>query len=191
VGLQRRLDVARALLHRPRVLLLDEPTAGMDLASRRVFWHLVLDLRREHGVTVLLATHDLEEAERCDQVAILHRGRVVAAATPAELRRRAGADRAVLSSADDSRAARELQERWGIDARPTSAGLEFEVEDGAWLWVALEQFPVDVRALTWRKPTLADAFLALTGHAITQDAPAAAPSPGPGPGGPRRKGRRR
>ena len=99
-GLRRRVEIAKALLHEPRVLLMDEPSTGLDPGARRELWQYIDDLRTRQGVTVLLTSHLLDEAERCDRLLLLHQGRIVAEGTPAELKARIGGDVVVLEVAD-------------------------------------------------------------------------------------------
>ena len=112
-GLQRRVEIAKCLLPRPRVLLLDEPSTGLDPAAREGLRATLERVRRESGVTVVMTTHLLEEAERCDRVAILHRGRLVACETPAELRGRLGTDVAVVSGPEPESLAARVREMFG------------------------------------------------------------------------------
>ncbi|GGO87598.1 ATP-binding cassette domain-containing protein [Wenjunlia tyrosinilytica] len=115
-GMRRRLEIARGLLHTPRVLFLDEPTTGLDPQTRVAIWEHLHRLRREREVTVFLTTHHLEEAEHCDLIAIMDEGRLVAQGTPAELKAVVGADLVVLRTDDDEAAARAIRERLGLDA---------------------------------------------------------------------------
>jgi ABC-2 type transport system ATP-binding protein len=165
-GMRRRLEVARALLHRPSVLFLDEPTTGLDPQTRRSLWAKLIELRDREKITIFMSTHYMEEAEHCDRLAIIDHGLLVAEGTPAELRTRAGTERIALSTVDDERAALAIKERLGVDAQRTERGVEFPVESGEKALPALFGFPVEIRSLAVRKPTLEDAFIALTGHAI-------------------------
>ena len=164
-GMRRRLEVARALLHQPRVLFLDEPTTGLDPQTRRSLWEKLFELRRRGGVTIFLTTHYLDEAEDCDRLAIIDHGRLVAEGTPDELRRAAGGERVSLATSDDERAADELV-RLGAAPERSPDGLEFSVENGDGFLPKLVGFPVPILRLVLRKPTLEDAFIALTGHGI-------------------------
>jgi ABC-2 type transport system ATP-binding protein len=165
-GMRRRLEVARALLHRPRVLVLDEPTTGLDPQTRRAMWERLLELRARDRITILMTTHYLEEAEHCDRLAIIDRGRLIAEGTPASIRARAGTERIAMSTADDPRAAAELHARFGVEVQRTERGLEFPVENGARFLPELARFPVVIETLTLCRPTLEDAFIALTGRRI-------------------------
>jgi ABC-2 type transport system ATP-binding protein len=165
-GMRRRLELARALLHRPRILFLDEPTTGLDPQTRRAVWEKLIALRRDEGTTIFMTTHYLEEAENCDRVAIIDHGRLVTEGPPDALRAQAGAERIALSTTDDARAAMELARRLGVAPQRTERGLEFAVESGERFLPLLFGFPVEIRSLTLKKPTLEDAFIALTGHGI-------------------------
>jgi len=164
-GMRRRLEVARALLHRPRVLFLDEPTTGLDPQTRRGMWDKLFELRRGGDVTIFMTTHYLDEAEGCDRVAIIDGGHLVAEGTPDALRRAAGSERVALATADDDQAAAALA-RFGVAPQRTAEGLDFAVESGENFLPKLVGFPVPIRRLLLRKPTLEDAFIALTGHGI-------------------------
>lgn len=164
-GMRRRLEVARALVHRPRVLFLDEPTTGLDPQTRRQLWDKLAELRRRERVTIFMTTHYLDEAEACDRIAIIDDGRLLSEGTPGELRRQAGADRIALTTADDLHALAAL-EQFGAKAMRTERGIELEVESGEAFLPRLVGFPVEIRSMMLRKPTLEDAFIALTGHGI-------------------------
>src|SRR5207244_4141200 len=116
-------------------------------------------LRAREQTTIFMTTHYIEEAEHCDRVAIIDHGMLVAEGTPAELRRRAGAELVTLTTADDHRAASELRERFGVSPRTTEQGLEFTVEGGEKFLARLVGFPLEIRSLLLRRPTLEDAFI--------------------------------
>jgi ABC-2 type transport system ATP-binding protein len=164
-GMRRRLEVARALLHRPRLLLLDEPTTGLDPQTRRALWERLHALRRDEGITLFVTTHYMDEAEVCDRVAIIDHGTLVAEDAPAALRARVGAQRVTLGTADDVAAAEAL-ERLGLQPARTAAGVEFAVDAIESVLPKLAGFPVAIRAMSIRQPTLEDAFVALTGRNI-------------------------
>jgi len=169
-GMKRRLEIARGLLHRPRVLFLDEPTLGLDPQTRALIWRYLLDLRRSDGVTLFLTTHYMDEAEYCDRIAIIDHGEIVALDTPERLKALVGGDVIVLRTDDDARAAREIAARWELQATPHEGALRLEVERG-------DQFvPELVRGLSGRiasiavnRPTLDDVFVKLTGRAIREE----------------------
>lgn len=163
-GLARRAEVAKSLLHRPDLLLLDEPSTGLDPVARRELWEGLRSLK-EGGATVLLTTHWMEEAERCDRLAVLDRGRVVAEGTPEELKSSVGGD--VLSlEADDPRAlARDLRSRLGLEAAVIDGTLRLERPEGHKLIPQIaEAFPGRLRSIRVGKPTLEDVFVRSTGH---------------------------
>lgn len=164
-GLQRRVEIAKVLLPRPRVLLLDEPSTGLDPAARSVLRGLLAELRRQSGVTVVLTTHLMEEAEGCDRVAILHRGKLVACEAPAVLRGRIGGSVAVLSGPDPDRLVAEVRRSfgWPVVVREGRVFVELPagVDNGARLVGALEGVAERVSV---GHPTLEDAFLGLTGE---------------------------
>ncbi len=162
-GLTRRADLARGLLHRPPLLLLDEPTTGLDPTARRGLWDALVRLRRDRGTAVVVATHLMEEAERCDRVGILDRGRLVALGRPDDLRAELGAEALWLESKHPATLRELLADRLGIAARPVGAALLVETEDApAALARVLAAFPDDIEAATVRRPTLDDVFASRT-----------------------------
>jgi ABC-2 type transport system ATP-binding protein len=169
-GMRRRLELARALVHRPALLVMDEPTAGLDAAAFRAFWDGIEALRREHGTTVVLTTHRPDEAERCDRLAVLARGTIVACERPDELRARVSGDVLVVEADDPDAVARTLAERLGIAARVRPDGVQVERQAGHTLVPRIvEVFPPGrLRAISLRRPTLADAYLAVTGDALEE-----------------------
>ncbi len=165
-GLQRRIDLARGLLHRPDLLLLDEPTTGLDPVARRTFW-LVLDrLRRTEGTTMLLATHLMEEAERCDAVAILDQGRLVAAGTSGALKAELGAETLWLETNDPQALRDRIQARFGLVSRVIgTTTVQISHPDAPRLLASLYDALGDaIDSATVRPPTLDDVFMVRTGH---------------------------
>jgi len=166
-GLQRRVEIAKCLLPRPRVLLLDEPSTGLDPAAREGLRATLERVRRESEVTVVMTTHLLEEAERCDRVAILHRGRLVACETPAELRGRLGTDVAVVSGPEPEVLAARVREMFGWPLSVRGERLRVEVPaggDAAGRLVSALGAAADT--VTVGRPTLEDVFLDLTGEPL-------------------------
>lgn len=164
-GLRRRVELAKALLHRPRLLLLDEPSTGLDPAVRAELWERLDELSRSDGVTVALTTHLLDEAARADRVAILDAGRLVALDTPDALRRTIGGDSVTIDTADPQALAAELTARLSIDARVIDGRVRFELADAHQSIARIvEALPGRVRAITVAQPTLEDVFIARTGH---------------------------
>ena len=174
-GMRRRLDLAASLVGRPRVLFLDEPTAGLDPASRRHLWQLIGDLV-DTGTTVLLTTQYLEEADRlADRIAIIDHGRLIDEGTGDQLKQRVGGAVLELTVPDDDRA-RALQALRTIGAEgptvePRHSRFVLPAPDGArTLTQALRRLDaagVTAEDVALRKPTLDDVFLALTGHLAT------------------------
>ncbi|MER5345415.1 ATP-binding cassette domain-containing protein [Streptomyces mirabilis] len=168
-GLRRRLEIARGLLAEPSVLFLDEPTTGLDAQTRAAVWDHLERLRRERGITVFVTTHQLDEAEHCNRIAIIDRGKVVTEGTPADLKSVIGADLVVLRTEDDQRAADALVDRFGLPAEPTPDGLLLRVEHAAALVPRLcTELGVTVREVAIAPPTLDDVFLHHTGLAIRE-----------------------
>jgi ABC-2 type transport system ATP-binding protein len=165
-GLQRRVEIAKALLHRPEVLLMDEPSTGLDPGARRELWAHVEELR-SGGVTVLLTTHILDEAERCDRLLLMHEGARVAEGTPAELKGRVGGDVVVLEAPEPEALARGLKDRFGVAPATAGGKLRVEIAGGhRFVAEAMEAFPGLIGSVELHKPTLEDVFLDLTGAVI-------------------------
>ncbi|MHC4931433.1 MAG: ABC transporter ATP-binding protein [Planctomycetota bacterium] len=165
-GLKRRAELAKGLLHAPELLLLDEPTTGLDPGGRRDLWSYLGRIREREGVTSLLTTHLMEEAERCDRLAILDRGVLVATGTPGELKARIGGDVLILETDDASGLQRGLKERFGLEvASVVDRTVRVERPDGLALLPQLkEAFPDRIQGVHIGKPTLEDVFIHLTGH---------------------------
>ncbi len=169
-GLQRRTELAKALLHRPRLLLLDEPSTGLDPGARRDFTQYLRQLRDQDGVTIVLTTHYMEEAERCDRIAILHQGKLVSVGAPAELKNEVGGDVVVMQSTDPEGLRRKIRERFGCDAALIDGTLRVERPRGhEFVRDVVEAFPSDVTLVTYGKPTLEDVFIHRTGHRFWAD----------------------
>jgi ABC-2 type transport system ATP-binding protein len=159
-GLQRRVELAKSLLHRPEVLLLDEPSTGLDPGARRDLWDA---LRALKGVTVLLTTHLLEEAERCDRLAILHKGRIAAIGQPIALRGEIGGDVVSVRSRDPKQLAASIREKLGEEPQVVDGTLRLSKDHGHEFVVRLvEAFPGLIESVTVAKPSLEDVFLAKT-----------------------------
>lgn len=165
-GMQRRIELAKGLLHHPGVLLLDEPTTGLDPGARRDLWQYLQMLRDEEHVSVLVTTHLMEEAERCDRLAILSEGNIVALGTPEELKSEIGGDVILLHAAHDAEAlAEHIRTRFHVVATVLENQVRIERE-GAHRFVTevVEAFPGEVEALSVSKPALEDVFIRRTGH---------------------------
>ncbi len=165
-GMARRLEIARALLHTPDVLFLDEPTLGLDPQTRALMWEDVLRMRRDEGVTVFLTTHYMDEAEYADRIAIIDHGHIVALDTPTNLKAAVGADTVELQTANDATAITALAAA-GYDVRATAAGMTVTVPDGESAVASLiTAADVPVRHVHVHRPTLDDVFLRFTGREI-------------------------
>jgi ABC-2 type transport system ATP-binding protein len=165
-GLQRRVEIAKALLHRPEALLMDEPSTGLDPGARRELWQYIEELRAG-GATVLATTHILDEADRCDRLLLMHEGRRVAEGTPAELKARVGGDVVVLETSDAADLGRQLAARFGVAPILAGGTLRVEIANGhRFVAEAIEAFPGAIQSIALHKPTLEDVFLDLTGARI-------------------------
>lgn len=172
-GLRRRVELAKALLHNPRILLLDEPTVGLDPGGRRELWRHARRLRSELGVAVLVTTHLLDEAEDSDRVGILDRGRLVALDTPGGLKAAIRGDVISLESAAPEGLAEAIRQRFGTEGTVVNGTVRIERPDGAALVPRLaEAFPGAIRSITVGKPTLEDVFVQRTGHRFHESSPA-------------------
>ena len=169
-GMKRRLELARGLLHHPRVLFLDEPTLGLDPQTRNRMWEYILELRRQEGTTIFLTTHYMDEADKADRIAVIDYGKLIAMDTPAKLKRMVGKDIVSLKTDDNDKAAEEIRLRYQIEARHDGDGLCFEVTNGEeFLPVFLREFNIRIISVSMRRPSLDDVFLKLTGHEIREE----------------------
>jgi ABC-2 type transport system ATP-binding protein len=164
-GMKRRTELAKCLLHQPRVLLLDEPSTGLDPGARRDVWTVLESLRQEFGTTILVTTHLMDEAERCEDLAILDRGKLVAFGSPAELRQTVGGDCLTIRAKDAARLADRIRERFQLDSRLLGEELRIERPDAAELLGTLAtEFRSDLTSISFSQPSLEDVFLKRTGH---------------------------
>ena len=165
-GMQRRVELAKGLLHRPGVLLLDEPTTGLDPGARRDLWQYLQMLRDEEQVSVLVTTHLMEEAERCDRLAILNEGNLVAMGTPSELKSEIGGDVIMLDAAlDASLLAEHIRARFHVQTAILGNQVRIEREEGhRFVPDLVEAFPGEIQAISVSKPALEDVFIHRTGH---------------------------
>src|ERR1700726_4241583 len=165
-GMQRRIELAKGLLHHPGVLLLDEPTTGLDPGARRDLWQYLQTLRDEEHVSVLVTTHLMEEAERCDRLAILNEGNLVALGTPTELKSEIGGDVIMLDAAHDVVVlAEHVRTRFHVEASVLGNQVRIEQEAGhRFVPDVVEAFPGEIQAISVSKPALEDVFIHRTGH---------------------------
>jgi ABC-2 type transport system ATP-binding protein len=168
-GLKRRVEIAKALLHHPQVLLMDEASTGLDPAARRDVSRHVENLRTQDGVTILLTTHILEEADRCDRLILLHKGNIVAHGSPRELRARIGGDVVVLESADSKSLAEGIAKRFQVAPSVLDGQVRVEIANGhRFITEVVEAFPGAVESVGLHKPTLEDVFVRETGAMIDE-----------------------
>jgi ABC-2 type transport system ATP-binding protein len=169
-GMKRRLEIARGLLHHPRVLFLDEPTIGLDPQTREHIWSYILELQRAHEITIFMTTHYMEEAEHCNRIGVIDYGHLQALDTPDALKRMVGADIVTLRTPDNDKATVEIRERYGLEAQTRDGRLRLEVPDGAeFIPRVVCDLAVPVESVDLHRPTLDDVFLKLTGHVIRED----------------------
>ncbi|MBI2816668.1 MAG: ATP-binding cassette domain-containing protein [Acidobacteria bacterium] len=164
-GLRRRVEIAKGLLHRPGLLMLDEPTTGLDPGVRAELWDYLNTLRTKEGVTVLVTTHLLDEAEKCDRLAILNCGELVASGTPTSLKNAIGAEVVMVESRSPEVLREQLRRRFSLEASVFGQRVRFEHPRGHEIVPQLmEAFPAEIDSLTVGKPTLEDVFLHQTGQ---------------------------
>jgi ABC-2 type transport system ATP-binding protein len=166
-GMKRRLEIARGLLHSPRVLFLDEPTVGLDPQTRAHIWGYIDELRTREAITIFLTTHYMDEAEHCDRIAIIDEGRIVVEDSPARLKARVGQDRVQISTADDAAAIAALQEHFSLDAALSEGVVAFYVAQGEVFVPRLfAELGVPIKSVSVARPTLDDVFMNYTGRTI-------------------------
>ena len=169
-GMKRRLELARGLLHYPKVLFLDEPTLGLDPQTRNRIWEHIMELRRREGTTVFMTTHYMEEADRADRIAIIDHGKIVAIDTPKKLKRMVGKDIISVRTSNDDRAVDEIKSRYRIESRRDSDGLTFEVDNGEeFLPTFIKEFGTKILSVSLHRSSLNDVFLKLTGREIREE----------------------
>jgi ABC-2 type transport system ATP-binding protein len=164
-GLQRRVELAKALLHEPALLLLDEPSTGLDPAARREFWNYLQHLREHEGVTIVLTTHYMEEAERCDRIGILHQGKLVAIAPPDELKSEVGGDVIVIRTKEPEILQRKIIARFKLKSQLVDGAIRIEkLRAHELVRDLIDAFGEEIESVSFGKPTLEDVFVHLTGH---------------------------
>lgn len=169
-GLQRRVELAKSLLHRPGVLILDEPSTGLDPGARMQLIRYLIELRDNEGVTSLLTTHLMDEAEGCDRVAILDRGKLVAVDSPSRLKESIGGDVITLTTRNPQQLAGQVTSRFSLKAEVVDSVVRIERDLGhEFVPTLIEAFPGEVDSITVGKPTLDDVFVHLTGHNLESD----------------------
>jgi ABC-2 type transport system ATP-binding protein len=166
-GLRRRVELAKGLLHRPRLLLLDEPSTGLDPGVRSEFWNHLEAIRRDDGVTVVMTSHLLEEADKADRIAILDDGKLVALGPPDELRATVGGDSILIDTPEPGELAAAIGEQFHTTPTVLDGRVRLEQPDGHhWIAQLVEAFPGRIRAITVGKPTLEDVFIDRCGRRL-------------------------
>jgi ABC-2 type transport system ATP-binding protein len=166
-GMRRRLEIARGLMHSPRVLFLDEPTIGLDPQTRASIWGYIRQLQQTEEITIFMTTHYMDEAEFCGRIAIMDGGEVVALDTPAALKEAVGADRIRIETADDEKAIARLGEHFGLEAAVSEGLVSFAVADGEEFVPRLfAELEVPIKSVSLSRPTLDDVFMSHTGSTI-------------------------
>jgi ABC-2 type transport system ATP-binding protein len=164
-GLRRRVEIAKSLMHRPDLLLLDEPSTGLDPSARRDIWQDLQRLRTDRGTTVVMTTHLMDEAAACDRVAIVDSGRLVRIGTPAQLTSAIGGDVIVITTRDAEALLVRIRDRFGVQGDLVDGRVRLEKARGhEFITDLVEAFPGDIDAVSFGKPTLDDVFVDATGR---------------------------
>lgn len=171
-GMKRRLEIGRGLLHRPKVIFLDEPTLGLDPQTRNSVWDFIKTLKEKEGNSVFMTTHYMDEAESCDRIAIIDDGRIIANGTPDELKKSVGGDSIFLRTVDDELALKEIKEKLNIEGNISEKGISLLMSEGdKFVPNLLNTLSVDVKEISLKRPSLEEVFLKITGKEI-RDEPA-------------------
>lgn len=166
-GMKRRLEIARGLLHSPRVLFLDEPTVGLDPQTREHIWSYIGELRRKEDITIFMTTHYMDEAEYCDRIAIIDNGEIVVSGTPDELKALVGKDRVSIQTEDDTEAIGALREKFKIEASVSEGSVAFHVPNGETFVPRLfKDLGIGIKSVSVARPSLDDVFMTFTGRTI-------------------------
>jgi ABC-2 type transport system ATP-binding protein len=165
--MRRRLEIARGLMHSPRVLFLDEPTIGLDPQTRRSIWEYIGELKEREEITIFMTTHYMDEAEWCDRIAIMDHGEIVALEAPDTLKAGVGTDRIAIQTDDDAAAIAALADRFGIEARMSEGAVTFGVPEGEQFVPRLfAELGIPIKSVHVSRPTLDDVFMSYTGSTI-------------------------
>ena len=166
-GMRRRLEIARGLMHSPRVLFLDEPTIGLDPQTRRSIWSYIRELKEREEITIFMTTHYMDEAEWCDRIAIMDNGKIVALDSPETLKAAVGKDRVTIHTDDNEAAIAALREKFGLDAKVSEGAVVFGVDSGEEFVPQLfARLDIPIRGVSVSRPTLDDVFMSYTGTTI-------------------------
>jgi ABC-2 type transport system ATP-binding protein len=166
-GMKRRLEIARGLLHSPRVLFLDEPTVGLDPQTRSSIWGYIAELKEREDITIFLTTHYMDEAEYCDRIAIMDQGRIIVLDSPAALKASIGTDRVQIQTPDNDAAIAVLRERFELEATVAEGAVTFGVPEGEQFVPRLfAELGLPIQAVSVSRPSLDDVFMSYTGTTI-------------------------
>jgi len=169
-GMRRRVELAKGMLHRPRLLLMDEPSTGLDPGARADLWQYLNRIRAEQGVTIVMTTHLLEEAERADRIAIMHQGKLAALDSPTALQASVGGDSINIRTEEPTELAAAIRSRFDCEATEFDGTVRLEQPEGhQWISRLVEAFPEEIQTITLGKPTLEDVFIDCTGHRYLND----------------------
>lgn len=169
-GMKRRLEIARGLLHYPKVLFLDEPTVGLDPQTRAHIWDYIMELKKREGITIFLTTHYMDEAEFSDRVAIMDHGRIIALDTPSVLKSQTGGDIIEVSTEDNQLAGEVLAAQYGKKVAFKDGKISFSTNKGdEFLVEFIKNFQIPIKSINLRQPSLNDVFIKLTGREIRED----------------------
>ena len=166
-GMRRRLEIARGLMHSPRVLFLDEPTIGLDPQTRRSIWSYIRELKEREEITIFMTTHYMDEAEWCDRIAIMDHGEIVALDSPDGLKAGVGTDRVTIHTDDNDAAITALERQFAVEAKVSEGAVVFGVPGGeAFVPRLFTEFEMPIRSVSVSRPTLDDVFMSYTGTTI-------------------------
>lgn len=175
-GMKRRLEIARGLLHYPKVIFLDEPTVGLDPQTRDHIWSYILKLKEREGITVFLTTHYMDEAEFCDRIAIIDDGKIIALETPESLKNSLGGDIMEISTKDNYKALQIIKDKYNKNPKVKNEIISFNVLKGnEFLVDFVKDFEIPIDSVNLRRPTLNDVFLGLTGREIREESSSSKP----------------
>ncbi|MCL5985746.1 MAG: ATP-binding cassette domain-containing protein [Actinobacteria bacterium] len=171
-GMRRRLEIARGLIHHPKIMFLDEPTIGLDPQTRNRIWSYIHGLKSSEEITIFMTTHYMDEAENCDRIAIIDAGKIIALDTPDNLKKKIGGDIISINTQDNTASKMILEQKFGFKVMEQNSTLMFEVKDGdKFLPKLFKETALSISSVTVRRPTLEDVFLALTGRTIREEGP--------------------
>lgn len=168
--MKRRLEIARGLLHYPKVLFLDEPTIGLDPQTRNKIWEFIKNLKKEENITIFLTTHYMDEAEYCDRIAIMDHGEIIASDSPEKLKSNLGGDIIKTKIKNKDKAKKEIENKYKVKVREYKGYLTFEHENGEeFIPGFVNYFKENIKSITMQKPTLDEVFLNLTGRELRDE----------------------